>query len=80
LEGAVDILECTVMLYIEVYAFKIQPHSHLFWELCAWLDAKGFAMVDFVDVLHRQADAAFWQADFIFLRKGHPVSKKLTWM
>jgi hypothetical protein len=56
------------VLIIESYNFRITDEAMLFWELCAYLQTKGFRCVDLVDVLHRDRDLAFWQIDLVFIR------------
>jgi FkbM family methyltransferase len=79
LEGAESILGQTQLLIIEVYGIRLQPHSPLFWEVCAWLDKRGFQLVDIHEILKRQGDHAFWQADAVFVPKTHFVPEKKTY-
>ena len=72
LEGAVKVLGEASVLIIEAYAFRIAPGAMRFWELCAFLDERGFAAIDLVDVMHRKRDHALWQMDLVFVRKDWP--------
>ncbi|MGF1534215.1 MAG: FkbM family methyltransferase [Bernardetiaceae bacterium] len=72
-EGATRILAQTELLIVEVYGFYVSPTAVLFPELCQYLDQKGFRMMDIADIMQRPGDGAFWQADFFFLPKTHPI-------
>lgn len=70
LEGAAQALnECEVLI-IEAYNFNIEPESVLFWQLCAYLDGKGFRPIDMVDTMYREYDNSFWQMDLVFIRSS----------
>lgn len=68
LSGSNSTLGKCEVLIIEAYNFRITEEAFLFWELCAYLAAKGFRPVDLVDVLHRVYDNSLWQMDLIFVR------------
>ena len=76
LEGAVNMLQQTNALIIEVYGFKISPTCLLFHELSDYLLRAGFRLVDIVDIMRRPGDNAFWQADAIYLRKEESLFRK----
>ena len=71
-EGASATLEKTAIIIVECYNFKISPECLLFYEMCAYLDGRGFRCIDLVDPLWRPYDNAFWQMDLIFIRKDSP--------
>ena len=68
-EGATKVLKNTVLIIVEVYGFYVAPNSLLFWEICQYLDAKGFRLFDIVDPMRRPIDEAFWQCDAFFIKK-----------
>ena len=67
--GAIKTLEDTNLIIVETYNFKIEDDSLKFWELCFFLEEKGFRPIDLCEPLHRPADYAFWQIDIFFVRK-----------
>jgi FkbM family methyltransferase len=73
LEGARSALERSELVIIEVYNFHATDSALLFYEMCAYMDAKGFRPADFCDPIHRSRDAVLWQFDIFFLRKTHPA-------
>jgi len=68
LEGSISTLKDTNLLILEVYNFKISPVGLKFYEICAYLEGKGFRPVEIVDLMLRQYDSAFWQMDIFFIR------------
>ncbi len=68
LQGAENILQKCEILIIEAYNYHITDEAMLFWELCAYLDKRGFRPVDLVDVMHRKHDNSLWQMDLFFVR------------
>ena len=73
LEGAENTLQQTEAMVIEVYGFYVSPTGLLFHQLSTWLEKKGFRLYDIVDVMRRQKDSAFWQADAVYLKADHKV-------
>ena len=80
LEGATKTLEKAELLIIEVYNFQIvqnaddtSQNSLRFYELCQYLDKKGFYCADLVDIMRRKKDDMLWQMDMFFYRKENPV-------
>lgn len=70
LEGAAQALnECEVLI-IEAYNYNIEPESVLFWQLCEYLDGKGFRPIDMVDSMYREYDNSFWQMDLVFIKSS----------
>lgn len=69
LEGAARCLAEASLLIIEAYNFQFTKGAPLFYELCAWLDARGFRPLDLVDTMRRPGDHALWQVDLVFARK-----------
>ncbi|MEY4941352.1 MAG: hypothetical protein RIQ93_3087 [Verrucomicrobiota bacterium] len=77
LEGCAGILPHIELLVIEAYVFKLSDHALKFWELCAWLETRGFRPMDMADPFPRKHDGAWWQFDLFFMRSeqalfGHP--------
>jgi FkbM family methyltransferase len=70
LEGASETLRQTSLLIVEVYNFTLIDGCLRFWEMCAWLEQRGFRCLDIVDLMRRRDDA-FWQMDMFFA----PVSR-----
>ena len=73
LEGARETMPQAGMLIIEAYNFTLCSGSLRFYELCGFLEGRGFRCVDFFDVMTRPQDNAFWQMDMVFLPSTHPV-------
>lgn len=68
LEGAERTLSESNLVILEVYNFKIRPEALKFYEICGYLEQKGFRPVEIVDLMLRQYDDSFWQMDIFFLR------------
>lgn len=79
IEGATATLKATELCVIESYGFQIAPNSLLFWEMCQYMDSKGFRLIDIVDLMHRGKDKAFWQCDAFFVPKCHESFKYSTY-
>ncbi len=75
IEGCTEILEKISLFIIECYGFQIADNSLVFWEMCQFMETKGFRLYDIVDVMHRRKDGAFWQCDAFFIRKDHTLFK-----
>jgi FkbM family methyltransferase len=73
LEGARQSITQSAMLIIEVYNFTLCPGALRFYELCQFLEPRGFRCVDMFDLMNRPDDHAFWQMDMVFLPTTHPV-------
>jgi len=80
IEGCVDIMDQVSLFIIECYGLQIAKDSLLFWEMCAFMDSKGFGLIDIIDVAHRPADNAFWQCDAFFIPKTSPQFKTKTFL
>lgn len=72
-EGALETLKNTELIIVEVYGFNLTKDSLLFFQMTDFLDKYGFRMVDMVDVMRRQKDGAFWQADAFYLKKDNVI-------
>ncbi len=73
LEGARQTMAQSAMLIIEAYNFTLCPGALRFYELCQFLEPRGFRCVDLFDLMIRPGDHAFWQMDMVFLPTTHPV-------
>jgi FkbM family methyltransferase len=67
LEGARRTLEHASLLVIEAYNFDIEVDSLRFWELCSFLEERGFRTIDLCDLMLRPRDQSFWQVDLFFV-------------
>jgi FkbM family methyltransferase len=74
--GASRTLESTRALIVEVYNFEVQPGALRFHEMVAFLEKRGFRVLDLFDTAHRPGDGALWQMDMIFLADDHPCFSK----
>lgn len=72
LTGAADTLAATEVLVIECYNFPGAPPCLPFWEMCRWMEAKGFRPIDILGILYRPHDQCFWQFDLVFTRSSAP--------
>jgi FkbM family methyltransferase len=79
LEGAENILKETSLVIIECYGLRIAPSSLLFWEMCQYMELKGFRLLEIVDVVLRENDYAFWQCDAFFIPSNNPIFNKITY-
>lgn len=76
LEGAKKTLENTQVLVIECYIFRSSEGRLLFWEMCNWLEKRGFRAFDLVDPFLRPTDEMLWQMDLFFTKSDWPVFEK----
>ncbi len=68
LDGAAQTLEKCGALIIEAYNHRFTAEGMMFWELCAFLAARGFRVIDMVDVTRRPRDHSMFQMDIVFVR------------
>jgi FkbM family methyltransferase len=71
LEGARAVLTEASILIIEGYNFTLRPGAFRFYELCAYLDTRGFRCADMFDLMMRPTDNVLWQMDMVFLPSTH---------
>jgi FkbM family methyltransferase len=71
LEGATGTLENAEYIVVESYNFTMCEGALRFWELCAWMEARGFAPLDLYDLCYRAYDLSFWHMDIVFARKAN---------
>jgi FkbM family methyltransferase len=72
-EGARETLPQCAMLIVEAYNFTLCPGCLRFYELCPYLEKRGFRCVDIFDFLVRPHDQAFWQMDMVFIPATDPL-------
>ena len=70
--GAIKTLEDTNVIIVETYNFNLTKDSLKFWEMCYFLEQKGFRPVDLMEPMFRPIDDAFWQIDLVFIRANRP--------
>ena len=73
LKGAKATLRETNVLVMEVYNFRISPHSFTFPEMCTYVETLGFRCYDLADPMLRAHDGAFWQMDLLFCRSRSKI-------
>lgn len=71
LEGAAGTLENAEYIVVESYNFTMCEGALRFWELCAWMEARGFVPLDLYDLCYRAYDLSFWHMDIVFARKAN---------
>jgi FkbM family methyltransferase len=79
LTGANRVLAQTGLLIIETYNFTLGPGCLRFYELCAWLEARGFRCCDLADPMRRPRDGVLWQMDLAFMPKDSPLFTNNTY-
>jgi FkbM family methyltransferase len=79
LEGAAAVLPQASLLVIEAYNFTLLPGSLRFYELCAWLEARGFRCCDLADPMRRPGDGTLWQMDLAFAPVTSPIFARSTY-
>ena len=67
LDGAADTLSTASLVIIEVYNFRLTNSSLKFYEMCAFMESKGFFCIDLAEPMHRPGDKALWQMDLFFV-------------
>ncbi|MBK0382072.1 FkbM family methyltransferase [Pedobacter sp. SD-b] len=75
LEGCESILSDVKLFIIECYGFNLTEDSLLFWQMCKYMDDKGFRLLDIVDIMRRSKDNAFWQCDAFFIPSNNKIFK-----
>jgi FkbM family methyltransferase len=78
-EGATETLKNTNLLVVETYNFDIAEKSLRFYQICEYLEAKGFRCIDICEPLFRKRDDALWQFDLFFVRDNHSVFSCNSW-
>jgi len=68
LEGAKETLSESNLLIIETYNFKLNKNCLRFYDICKYMENKGFYPIDIVEIIPRPYDYSFWQMDIFFIR------------
>jgi len=68
-----SLLKNAELLIIEAYNFQLTNDSLKFYELCVYMEQKGFRCVDLAEPVHRQKDKSFWQVDLFFIPSNNVV-------
>ena len=58
----------TSVIIVETYNFDLTKDSLKFWEMCEYLEKRGFRPVDITEPMFRPKDQALWQMDLVFIR------------
>ena len=66
--GAEETLKNTSLIVVETYNFTVAERSLRFYEICVFLESKGFRPIDLASPAFRPRDKAFWQVDLFFVR------------
>ncbi|CAH0996741.1 hypothetical protein EMA8858_02876 [Emticicia aquatica] len=75
LEGATETMTQTNLLIIETYNFNISDKALTFYEMCSYMQKKGFRVIEIVDLLLRPKDKALWQMDTFFIPDTDKIFK-----
>lgn len=71
-EGAKETLKNTNLIVVEVYNFKLNNTALKFYEICKYMEERGFSVADFSEPLWRDKDGLLWQFDLFFIPSNHP--------
>jgi hypothetical protein len=66
LEGCSAIWKSVNVFAIEAYNFRINENALKFFELCAYMDERGYSTVDMSGIGSRKHDSSLWQMDLYF--------------
>ena len=69
MKGATNVLTQVAAVLLELSLIEINKGAPLFTEVVAFLDERGFAPLDILEIHRRPLDMATDQIDFIFVRK-----------
>jgi FkbM family methyltransferase len=72
IQGSMETLKKTNLLFVETYNFRINDKALKFHEMCAYVDGLGFQTIDIVGLMSREHDGSLWQMDMLFI----PQSRK----
>lgn len=67
LVGAEETLKQASLIIIEAYNYKLEADSLKYYEICRFMEERGFSTIELADVMLRQYDASFWQMDIFFI-------------
>ena len=72
IEGAIETLKNADLVIIETYNYQLTKDSLKFYQMCEYMEKKGFAPIEMVDFRLRKYDNSFWQMDTFFV----PIQRK----
>jgi FkbM family methyltransferase len=75
LEGAIKTLEKAELVIIETYNYQLTNDSLKFYEMCIYMEEKGFFPIEMADFMLRKFDNSFWQMDTFFVKKDRKEFK-----
>ncbi|MFA5986226.1 MAG: FkbM family methyltransferase [Parcubacteria group bacterium] len=67
LEGAKEIIRSAELIILETYNFQITNDSLKYYQMCAYMEERGFSPIEIVDLMLRKHDKSFWQMDTFFI-------------
>lgn len=75
IEGALETLKHSELVIIETYNYQLTKDSLKFYQMCDYMEKKGFLPIDIIDLTLRKYDNSFWQMDIYFVPKGREEFK-----
>jgi FkbM family methyltransferase len=78
LAGARALLAQTDFVCMEVSLLQYNQGAPLIHEVLHQMNAFGFALFDILGKMRKSADSGLIQMDVLFIRKDHPISKRLN--
>jgi FkbM family methyltransferase len=75
IEGSLETLAQSDLVIIEAYNSQLTDDSLMFYQMCDYMDKKGFLPIEIVDLLLRKHDNSLWQMDIFFMPKSHKEFK-----
>ena len=69
IEGALETLAQAELIIMETYNSQLTNDSLKFYQMCDYMDKKGFLPIEIVDLLLRKHDNSLWQMDIFFMPK-----------
>lgn len=64
LEGSSEYIKDTNLFIIETYNYSVTPK---YYEMCKYMEEKGFLTIEIADLHLREKDNSFWQMDTFFI-------------
>jgi len=78
-EGAAETLKETSLIVVETYNFTLCEGCLRFYEMCVFLEEKGFRPIGLCGPLFRPKDGALWQFDLVFARANRKEFQSNTY-
>jgi FkbM family methyltransferase len=79
LSGAPRLLGGVQAVLAETSFYRFHPSMPTAADLIAWLEARGFAIYDVMELIRLPEDDALGHLDFLFLRADHPLRRRRAW-